>query len=224
MDIYKNLDINDLENEIWKDILDYEGNYQVSNIGRVKSFKQNKINGKIQKQYKRANYFCVKLYNFNKIVKNKFVHILVFETFNNDKLKTTECVHHIDEDKENNNINNLNKEPKIKHICDHYKNNLYFNFNGKHHLEITKEKISNIRKEKFKNGELNFKGENAPNNKIPKDDIINIKILIQLGFSNRYIAKNFNTSHQNINSIRNKKSWSHLKIIGVFYGYRFFFE
>lgn len=29
--------------EIWKDIKDYEGLYQVSNLGRVKSLKKNKI-------------------------------------------------------------------------------------------------------------------------------------------------------------------------------------
>ena len=38
VDIYKNTDITDLPNEIWKDILGYEGLYQVSNLGRIKSF------------------------------------------------------------------------------------------------------------------------------------------------------------------------------------------
>lgn len=36
-DIYKCLNINDLSDEIWKDIPGYEGLYQVSNLGRVKS-------------------------------------------------------------------------------------------------------------------------------------------------------------------------------------------
>lgn len=30
-----------MENEVWKDIPDYEGLYQVSNLGRIKSLKRN---------------------------------------------------------------------------------------------------------------------------------------------------------------------------------------
>lgn len=37
MEIYKNLSLEDLEGEVWKDIPNYEGLYQVSNLGRVKS-------------------------------------------------------------------------------------------------------------------------------------------------------------------------------------------
>ena len=34
------LALNDLFNEIWKDIKDFEGLYQISNYGRVKSLKR----------------------------------------------------------------------------------------------------------------------------------------------------------------------------------------
>lgn len=37
MEIYKNLSLEDLEGEVWKDIPNYEGLYQVSSLGRVKS-------------------------------------------------------------------------------------------------------------------------------------------------------------------------------------------
>ena len=37
MEIYKNLSLEDLESEVWKDIPNYEGLYQVSSLGRVKS-------------------------------------------------------------------------------------------------------------------------------------------------------------------------------------------
>ena len=36
MEIYKNLSLENLEGEVWKDIPNYEGLYQVSNLGRVK--------------------------------------------------------------------------------------------------------------------------------------------------------------------------------------------
>jgi hypothetical protein len=36
-EIYKNLSLEDIEGEIWKDIKDFEGLYKISNMGRVKS-------------------------------------------------------------------------------------------------------------------------------------------------------------------------------------------
>jgi hypothetical protein len=43
LEAYKDLDLMDLEGEIWKDIYGYENMYQVSNKGRIKSFLSNKI-------------------------------------------------------------------------------------------------------------------------------------------------------------------------------------
>lgn len=40
MEIYKNLSLEDLPNEEWRDVVGYEGLYQVSNMGRVKSLKR----------------------------------------------------------------------------------------------------------------------------------------------------------------------------------------
>lgn len=40
MEIYKNLSLEDLPNEEWRDILGYEGAYMVSNMGRVKSLER----------------------------------------------------------------------------------------------------------------------------------------------------------------------------------------
>ena len=37
MEIYQNLSLEDLPNEEWRDVVGYEGLYQVSNLGRVKS-------------------------------------------------------------------------------------------------------------------------------------------------------------------------------------------
>jgi len=39
MEICENLDLNDLDREIWKEIEEYDEDYFVSNLGRVKSFK-----------------------------------------------------------------------------------------------------------------------------------------------------------------------------------------
>ena len=90
--------------EIWKDKKDYEGHYQVSNCGRVKSFRFGKE--RILKLIKyKCGYLYVNLYK-NNIKKEYLVHRLVAEAFidNTDNLP---CVNHKDENKLNNNVDNL---------------------------------------------------------------------------------------------------------------------
>jgi len=82
--------------EIWKDIKGYEGLYQVSNLGRVKS--KRKILKAINGEYLKVGL------SKNGIQKTLYVHRLVAETFlGENKLQ----VNHKDEDKHNNNIENL---------------------------------------------------------------------------------------------------------------------
>lgn len=42
MEYYKILDLDSLENEIWRDVIGYEGLYKISSLGRVKSLKYGK--------------------------------------------------------------------------------------------------------------------------------------------------------------------------------------
>jgi hypothetical protein len=46
MEHYKNLSLKDIPGEIWKDIEGFEGYYQVSNMGRVKSLEREVWNGR----------------------------------------------------------------------------------------------------------------------------------------------------------------------------------
>lgn len=93
--------------EIWKDVKGYEGLYQVSNLGRIKSFNyMNTGKEKILKnRLDKGGYYSIVLYKNGKYI-NKKVHRLVAEAFipNLDNLPQ---VNHKDENKLNNRVDNL---------------------------------------------------------------------------------------------------------------------
>lgn len=96
--------------EVWKDIPNYEGLYQVSNLGRIKSFrkctKHRWQNEYILKPSKSNNgYLQVTLYD--NTVRHKFlVHRLVAEAFIQNPQELPH-VNHKDENRYNNSVNNL---------------------------------------------------------------------------------------------------------------------
>ena len=95
----------ELEQEQWRDIDGYDGMYQVSDIGRVRSLKYGKVRV-LKAQKDKDGYLRVSLYKDNK-EKHFFVHRLVAQAFieNDDETKTQ--INHIDECKQNNRLWNL---------------------------------------------------------------------------------------------------------------------
>lgn len=104
--------------EIWKDIEDYEGLYQISNCGRVKSIDHMReqlhlygrmvntnYKGKILKPHNSRGYLRVRLFDRNKS-KNISIHRLVAEAFIPNPNNYPQ-INHKDEDKTNNNVDNL---------------------------------------------------------------------------------------------------------------------
>lgn len=100
--------------EIWKDVVGYEGLYQVSNLGNVRSitrsvpwrFGTKTVAGReMTKRIDKKGYLVVTL-SKNNIPKIKKIHRLVACAFipNKDNLP---FINHKDECKENNNANNL---------------------------------------------------------------------------------------------------------------------
>lgn len=90
--------------EQWLDISGYEGFYQISNFGRVKSFYFK--NPRILKPHKVKGYSNVELYK-NKKKKQFYIHRLVMENFCPIENMNVLDVNHKDEDKSNNHISNL---------------------------------------------------------------------------------------------------------------------
>lgn len=115
--------------EIWKDIKDYEGLYQVSNFGNVRKLRFiNNICNKektfnITKYKQNRGYLKVILYKDGKY-KNKLVHRLVAEAFL-DNPNNYNDINHKDGNKENNNINNLEYCTKSYNMKHAFKNNLW---------------------------------------------------------------------------------------------------
>ena len=101
--------------EIWKDYKDYEGLYQASNLGRMRSLDRwvsskngsmQFIKGRILKLFNNNQGYLHVVLSKNNKVKAYLVHRIIAETFlpNTDNLP---CVNHKDEDKTNNSVENL---------------------------------------------------------------------------------------------------------------------
>lgn len=124
--------------EVWKDIDGYDGDYQISNLGRLKSKK--KANELIMKPMVATNgYLIACLWKNNK--QRKFcIHILVAKAFIPNPNGLLE-INHKDENKTNNCVENLE-------WCTHLYNMNYGNL---------KEKISNSNKRRIVTNETKQK-------------------------------------------------------------------
>lgn len=167
-EIYKNLSLEDMEGEIWKDIEDYEGLYQISNMGRIKrlSRKSTDKNGntsilkeKMLKQHlTKIGYLDISLTK-NKKQKHYYVHRLVgFAFIPNPKNKKT--INHKNEIKTDNRVENLEWMTQAE-------NNVYG----------TKIEKAVKKREEYKNniGQGNFKDvllEQFPSFNLIDDDIL----------------------------------------------------
>lgn len=130
--------MNNIDNEHWKDIDGYDGMYQVSDIGRVRSKKYGywKV---LKNGTTGSGYLTVCLFKDNK-VKGLLVHRLVAQAFipNSDDTKT--IINHRNEIKTDNRVDNLE-------WCD-YRYNL--TYNDIHHRRIVNRISSKYKQIKIK--------------------------------------------------------------------------
>lgn len=191
MEAYKNKSLESIFGEIWKNVVGYEGKYMVSNYGRIKSLKRMRHSispkgtmcfasvkeiicsqGNDKDGYLLVSLSC-KTYKTHRIVANAFL------------------------------INPLNK-PQINHIDGNKKNNHVSNLEWVTCKEnINDADLKRLRKRRV--GELNNLS------KLRSKDIIEIRKLFESGLSNFKIGEMFGVGDETIRKIKIGKTWKHIK-------------
>lgn len=180
------------KNEIWKSIPGYEGLYEVSNFGNVKRLARKRIistgvskplSEKILKKFTgKFGYIHVNLYK-NKKLKQHRVHRLVMLAFThmpNDKTN----VNHIDGNKSNNNLSNLE-------WCSHKENTIHA-----YKIGLAKGRP----------------GEQNSNNKLTTKQVLEIRTLYTQGnWTHRELAEKYSISRRHVGDIINRKRWMWLE-------------
>lgn len=103
-----------ISEEVWKDIKGFEQFYQISNKGRIRSkdyYKPNGhgeylLKGRILKTHKNNRGYEFIRMNYKGKIKQAYIHRLVAEAFI-DNPNNYKAVNHIDKNKENNCVDNL---------------------------------------------------------------------------------------------------------------------
>ena len=121
---HQNLYLEDMDGEIWKDIEGYDGYYQISNLGRVKSLGRLMCRGYVFRMCKDTiRKITVKKDGYAEInlsIENKSthfrVHRLVALTFINNPKNKSE-VNHINSNRLDNNVTNLEWTSKSENQC-----------------------------------------------------------------------------------------------------------
>ncbi len=149
-------------------------NYYITSLGEVYSSKRKEIL-RLTPKTDRLGYLHQSLYQERK-AHYISIHREVAKAFieNNNKNE----VNHIDGDKSNNSVSNLEWCTRSENIKHAYKTKLKTN-----------------------------KGDVNPSSKLSNDDIPNIRALIKKGLKDRDIALNFNVTHHTIYKIRTGKQW-----------------
>lgn len=174
--------------EIWKDIEGYEGYYQISNFGRVKSLSRLVIqrNGnnyltkeKLMKIKQKRNKYLFVTLTLEGSISNKYIHRLVLYHFGYKDGCGDLQVNHKDFNVINNRVDNLEW--------------VTYRQNFEH---------------RFINGRVP-KGEQVSNSKLTGENVLNIKKEIPHKTLSE-IAEKYEVSFQNISNIKRGKTWKHI--------------
>lgn len=172
-----------IEDEIWLVVPNSDNRYFVSNYGRIKSFAFNKTEGMILKCEEIKGFKQVQL-NINKARKKYYVHKLVAEIWISKPSDKHIYVTHLDGNKKNNQVSNLEWHTKESLIERNRENRL---------------KSKKIRK------------KNISNSKLKESDIVLLKSMLRRGVTQSKIAKMFCISEMQVTRIKRGENWEHIE-------------
>lgn len=170
--------------EIWRDINGYDGKYEISNKGRIKSLKGSR--GQNRKKYLKpsintAGYLRVDL-SINGKRRKFYVHRLVGIAFINNK-NNKPCINH------KNGIKSINWSTNLEWVT--YQENSIHSFN-----------ILGFRP---------VEGESHCNAKLTNKDIEQIRsILLETNILQKTIAGMYGVTQSLISDIKNRNRWKHI--------------
>lgn len=166
--------------EIWKDVIGFEGRYKISN-----SLKLVSINGRVKGEaimkptIGNSGYYVFKLRWINK-KKDYRLHRLIAEHFIPNPLNLP-FVNHKDGDKLNCSISNLEWVSEAENV-----------------------------QHAIRTGLLNTKGENHCHHKVSEKDVIEMKQLYLSGITQKQIALQYGVSRRQAGDIINGINWKHI--------------
>jgi len=181
--------------EVWKDVIGYEGRYQVSNLGNVKSLNRtikyvvgDKKRTKISKSKNLiriyVNGYCrVRLYSVGSIKpKLIYIHRLVASAF----------------------LYNLENKPQVNH------KNMVRDDNRVENLEWCTSSENN--KHSYDNSNRSRPiGEKSNGGKLKEVDVLKIRSIIsEKSMTIKEMALLFNVDRMTISHIKHRKSWTHI--------------
>jgi len=178
-----------MNDEVWKDVVGYEGLYEVSGNGKVMSKKRRGVKERIIKSH-----WCVKTKQYKSlrislykdgVKKTLFVHRIVADAFVSNPYNKP-YVNHIDNNPENNDYKNLE-------WCTRQENVNWCRVSGR-----------------LKTAHLRKIGEQVKNSILKESDIPKIFLMSNLGKSSSDIGKVFGTSPSTIKNVLQRRTWKHV--------------
>lgn len=182
------IQLNLFEQEIWKPVAGWEDKYEISSEGRLKNLLTQKIlNGWLDNR----GYRCVTLGHSQR----KKLHTLVLESFVSVKPSLNHCCNHIDGNKINNCLENLE-------WVSYSENNFHAYRTG-----LKKPHIPNS--ERMRNMAILQSIGGMGNTKLNPEQVKEIRTLWATGkYSMRVLGKQFNISHNQISSLLKGKTYT----------------